>query len=148
MSEKVSVWLNGLGLGQHAAAFEKNAIVWSLIPKLDHELLKEIGINSVGHRMQILEAASELDSEQPPAKTGMEQPFTTGEAERRQLTVMFCDLVGSTELSQQLDPEELREINRVYQDACKEAIERYEGYVARYMGRRTRLFRLSTSPRG
>ena len=134
MSEKVSVWLNGLGLGQHADAFEKNAIVWSLIPKLNHELLKEIGINSVGHRMQILEAAAELDSEQPPATTGIEQPITTGEAERRQLTVMFCDLAGSTELSQQLDPEELREINRVYQDACKEAIERYEGYVARYMG--------------
>jgi len=134
MSEEVSVWLNELGLGQHADAFEKNAIVWNLIPKLNHELLKEIGINSVGHRMQILEAAAELDSEQPPAKTGVEQPITTGEAERRQLTVMFCDLAGSTELSQQLDPEELREINRFYQDACKEAIERYEGYVARYMG--------------
>jgi len=60
MSEKVSAWLNGLGLDQHAAAFEKNAIVWGLIPKLDHELLKEIGINTVGHRMQILEAAAEL----------------------------------------------------------------------------------------
>ena len=134
MSEEVSVWLNGLGLGQHADAFEKNAIVWSLIPKLNHELLKEIGINSVGHRMQILEAAAELDSEQPPATTEVEPPITTGEAERRQLTVMFCDLAGSTELSQQLDPEEMREINRAYQDACKAAIDRYEGYIARYMG--------------
>ena len=55
-------------------------------------------------------------------------------AERRQLTVMFCDLMGSTELSQRLDPEDLRDVNRAYQDACKTAIERYEGYVARYMG--------------
>jgi tetratricopeptide (TPR) repeat protein len=84
--------------------------------------------------MQILEAAAELDIEQPPAKTRVEHPFTSGEAERRQLTVMFCDLVGSTELSQKLDPEDLRQVNRAYQDACKTAIERYEGYVARYMG--------------
>ena len=82
MSEEVSVWLKEIGLGQHADAFEKNAIVWSLIPKLNHELLKEIGINSVGHRMQILDAAAELDPEQPPAKTAVEQPFNTGEAER------------------------------------------------------------------
>ena len=134
MSEKVSVWLNNLGLGQHAAAFEKNAIAWSLLPKLDHELLKEIGIESVGHRMQILDAAAELDSEHPSAIAGTEQPVTVGEAERRQLTVMFCDLVESTALSQKLDPEDLRQVNLAYQGACKLAIDRYEGFVARYMG--------------
>jgi class 3 adenylate cyclase len=76
--------------------------------------------------MQILEAAAELDSEQPPAKTGVEQPFSTGEAERRQLTVMFCDLVGSTEISQRLDPEDLRQLLASYQGTCNAAIARYE----------------------
>lgn len=90
---------------------------------------------SIGHRIQILEAATGPDFERTSSpKSELSQPVASGEAERRQLTVMFCDLAGSTELSQQLDPEELREINRAYQDACKAAIERYEGYVARYMG--------------
>ena len=134
MSEDVKNWLLGLGLGQYADAFEENAIVWSLLPKLDHELLKDIGIVAVGHRMQILEAAAGVDLGRTHPKLETDQPTTTGEAERRQLTVMFCDLAGSTELSQKLDPEELREVNRAYQDACKAAIDRYEGYVARYMG--------------
>ena len=68
------------------------------------------------------------------ASEGKESIASHSEAERRQLTVMFCDLVGSTELSQKLDPEDLRNVNRAYQDACKAAIERYDGYVARYMG--------------
>ena len=63
-----------------------------------------------------------------------EETSAADEAERRQLSVMFCDLVGSTELSQQLDLEDLREINHAYQDACAKAIERYGGFVARYMG--------------
>ena len=86
-------------------------------------------IESLGH-----ESATAPVRQAEPDTTEPSQSVTTGEAERRQLTVMFCDLVGSTELSQKLDPEDLREVNRSYQDACKGAIERYEGYVARYMG--------------
>ena len=92
----------------------------------------------MGPRKRLLAAVGagtplvDADTSTSPAST--DPTPSTGEAERRQLTVMFCDLVGSTELSQQLDPEDLREVNRAYQVACKAAIERYDGYVARYMG--------------
>ncbi len=134
MPEDVTKWLQELGLGQYADIFEQNAIAWSLLPKLNHELLKDIGIRAVGHRMEILEAAAAFDSDRSDPEPGIEQVIAGGEAERRQLTVMFCDLAGSTELSQELDPEQLRVVNRAYQDACKAAIDRYEGYIARYMG--------------
>jgi class 3 adenylate cyclase/tetratricopeptide (TPR) repeat protein len=135
----VRIWLTSLGLGEYADAFERNAIDWKVLNELDHELLKELGVSTIGHRLRILKAAKELDiNGSPPASVARAEPvdgLAAGvEAERRQLTVMFCDLVGSTELSTQLDPEELREINRGYQDAAKAAIEKYEGYVARYMG--------------
>ena len=99
--------------------------------------LRELGL-PMGPRKRFLNAVSILSV--TPSAAGAERPaerahtVLTGEAERRQLTVMFCDLVGSTKLSRQLDPEELRDINRSYQDAAKAAIERYDGYVARYMG--------------
>ena len=120
----VRQWLESLGVGQYADAFEDNDIGWSTLPSLDHDLLKEIGVKSVGHRVAILDAIASLDDESAPeeaAPDAMEsgRPSSGGEAERRQLTVMFCDLVGSTELSQKLDPEDLRETNRAYQDACK-----------------------------
>ena len=142
MSEEVAKWLEGLTLGQYADAFEENDIGWSTLTELNHDLLKEAGIKSIGHRVTILKAIESLgsDSDSAPAQRAesdtieLTKSAATGEAERRQLTVMFCDLAGSTELSQRLDPEDLREVNRAYQDACKAAIERYEGYVARYMG--------------
>ena len=102
-----------------------------VLPDLSDSDLKEIGL-PLGDRKRLLMAALRLEE---PARRKSE--LTTSpktEAERRQLTVMFCDLVGSTALSHQLDPEDLRDVNRAYQDACKAAIERYEGFVARYMG--------------
>ena len=139
MSDSVTQWLNRLGLGRYADAFQENAIELEHLAELDHEILKEIGVHPVGHRMTILKAAGD-----PGSRAGTETahgsdscsraPIPSPEAERRQLTVMFCDLVGSTDLSQRLDPEDMREVNRAYQDACTAAIERYEGYVARYMG--------------
>ena len=105
MSQDVTKWLEQLGLGQYADTFEENAIGWSLLPKLDHELLKEMGIAVIGHRLQILEAAAELDSAQTLPQPESGQAIASGDAERRQLTVMFCDLVGSTELSKALDLE-------------------------------------------
>jgi len=131
MPDHVSDWLEQLGLAQYASNFTDNDIDTQLLVELTNTDLKELGISSLGHRKRILGAIETLVQPGPEATT----TFTPkDEAERRQLTVMFCDLMGSTELSQQLDPEDLREINRAYQDACKTAIERYEGYVARYMG--------------
>jgi predicted ATPase/class 3 adenylate cyclase len=131
MPGDVSDWLEQLGLGQYASFFTENDIDSQLLAQLTNADLKELGISSLGHRKTILSAIKTLSqNESEPASTIIPK----GEAERRQLTVMFCDLVGSTEMSQQLDPEDLREVNRAYQDACKAAIERYEGYVARYMG--------------
>jgi class 3 adenylate cyclase/tetratricopeptide (TPR) repeat protein len=134
-------WLQSLNLGQYADAFEENAIAWGHLADLDHSVLKEIGVVVVGHRLTILKAVSVLNSEVgTPSDEAVEsvssagRPAPSGEAERRQLTVMFCDLVGSTELSQTHDPEDLREVNRAYQIAAKAAVEKYDGYVARYMG--------------
>ncbi len=129
--DHVSEWLKLLGLGQYASNFIDNDIDVQLLPQLTDIDLKELGISSLGHRKKIIGAIETL------VQTGSAATATItlkDKAERRQLTVMFCDLIGSTELSQRLDPEDLREINRAYQDACKAAIERYEGYVARYMG--------------
>ena len=127
----VSEWLEKLGLGQYASNFANNDVDTQLLSQITNSDLKELGISSLGHRKKILSAAKALSgAELKPEST----TAPNNEAERRQLTVMFCDLVGSTELSQQLDPEDLREVNRAYQDACKRAIEHYEGYVARYMG--------------
>ena len=131
MPENVSGWLEKLGLGQYASNFSDNDIDTKLVSQLTNVDLKEIGIKSLGHRKTILDAINALGHQE--SESAITVSFK-GEAERRQLTVMFCDLVGSTELSQRLDPEDLREINRDYQDACKTAIERFDGYIARYMG--------------
>ena len=139
MPDNVTDWLEQLGLAQYAEAFEENAIELAHLPNLDHEVLLSIGVRAAGHRMTILGAAATLGLDPGEGPTSEKKPPASvteisGEAERRQLTVMFCDLVGSTELSQRLDLEDLREVNRTYQDACTAAIERYDGYVARYMG--------------
>ena len=132
-------WLESLGLGQYGDVFDKNAIEPAQLPDLDHEVLQAIGVKAAGHRVKILKAAAQLASsahverQQEDSASRSTSQDGSGEAERRQLTVMFADLVGSTELSQRLDPEVLREINRLYQDAAKSAIEQFEGYVARYM---------------
>ena len=137
MSEDVTKWLDGHGLGRYAGAFEENEIGIADIPLLTQDDLREMGL-PIGPRRRFLTLAradKALVGTETPTPASLTDPTpTSGEAERRQLTVMFCDLVGSTELSQSLDPEDLREINRAYQDACKSAIERYDGYVARYMG--------------
>ena len=136
----VGQWLDSLGLGQYAEAFEENAIVWVTLPELDHDLLKEVGVKPVGHRVAILKAIQSLDSDGgiPPGQheqlSRSRHPTPTGEAERRQLTVMFCDLVGSTTLSAKLDPEDMREVITSFQDASREAIQQYAGFIARYMG--------------
>ena len=135
MSDDIKSWLKRFDLGTYADAFAENAIDFRALPRLTEDDLKDLGL-PLGARRN-LQAAIEQLSDEDTNLNAAAQPTEltlTGEAERRQLTVMFCDLVGSTELSQQLDPEDLRDVNRAYQDACKGAIERFEGYVARYMG--------------
>ena len=99
----VAEWLRGLGLGQYAPAFRDNDIDGEVLRRLTGEDLRELGVRSIGHRRRLLDAIASLGA----AET-LPAPIVTPGAERRQLTVMFCDLVGSTALSARLDPEDLR----------------------------------------
>ncbi len=137
----VMQWLEQLGLSQYVSAFVENDIDERILADLTDADLKELGITSLGHRKILLKAIASLQddgsSSRAPSGEGEAETGSSSaaaDAEHRQLTVMFCDLVGSTELSQRLDPEDLRDVNRAYQDACKAAIEHFDGYVARYMG--------------
>jgi class 3 adenylate cyclase len=124
----IAHWLNALGLGQYAQRFADNDIDASILRDLTDEDLEKIGV-SLGHRKRILRAIAELDE----VGIAPESPRWDG-AERRQLTVMFADLVGSTALSTRLDPEDLRKIIGAYQRRCAEVIAKSGGFVARYMG--------------
>jgi class 3 adenylate cyclase len=104
----VAEWLRRLGLEQYEPAFRTNEIDERVLPSLTAEDLKDLGVNLVGHRRRLLDAISALGAA-VPAVAATAPPVRT-DAERRQLTVMFCDLVGSTELSSRLDPEDLREV--------------------------------------
>jgi class 3 adenylate cyclase/predicted ATPase len=134
----VGDWLRSLGLDQYEAAFRDNAIDGKVLPKLTAEDLKELGVASVGHRRTLLSAIAELSatlaSPVPvPSAAPAESPAPDA-AERRQLTVMFCDLVGSTAMSARLDPEDMREIIGAYHKCCTTLIMQNGGFVAKYMG--------------
>jgi class 3 adenylate cyclase len=126
----VSAWLHGLGLQQYEQAFCDNEIDASVLPSLTAEDLKDLGVTLVGHRRRLLNAIGALDVEKP-ASADERAPAA---AERRQLTVMFCDLVGSTELSTRLDPEDLREVIGAYHGAVGEIVSGFDGFVSRYIG--------------
>ncbi|MEX3011521.1 adenylate/guanylate cyclase domain-containing protein [Hoeflea sp. TYP-13] len=136
MSELVN-WLEALGLGKYAANFADNEVEYADLAELSDEDLKDIGL-PLGPRRRILKALrSEADHEPATVavEDGADQPVEHhATAERRQLTVMFCDLAGSTALSTRLDPEDYREAIRAYQDVCAGIIARYDGYVAKFMG--------------
>jgi len=133
----ISEWLRGLGLEQYASAFRDNDIDGEVLRRLAAEDLRDLGVTSVGHRRRLLDAIAALKDTQPAAETSL-APVTAANvsraAERRQLTVMFCDLVGSTALSVRFDPEELREEIRAYQNAVSGVVARYDGFVAKFMG--------------
>ena len=130
----VGVWLPGLGLQQYEALFRENDIDPEVLSDLTDGDLEKIGV-SLGHRKRLLKAIAVLadPAAAPPATATPIRPVADA-AERRQLTVMFSDLVGSTTLSARLDPEDMREVIRAYQDACSGAIARYDGFVAKFMG--------------
>ena len=138
----VVVWLRSLGLGKYEAAFRENDIDETVLPGLTHETLKELGVASIGHRVKLLDAIAALRSE-GSGQTPSADPATTSSApsvnpedraERRQVTVMFSDLVGSTALSARMDPEDLREVISGYQKCVAETVQRFGGFVAKYMG--------------
>jgi class 3 adenylate cyclase len=132
----VAAWLEGLGLERYAPAFRDNEIDWDALPKLAAEDLKDLGVVLGGHRRKLLRAIAALGAAVPAAAAMAAAPdaLARAEAERRQLTVMFCDLVGSTPLSARLDPEDLRGIIGTYHRCVAETVEGFGGFVARYMG--------------
>jgi len=133
--QQIAEWLKRLGMSEYAQRFAENDIDIAVLPDLTDQHLRDLGV-SLGHRLKMLRAIRELDGDtsitaQPPAVI---EPKTQDVAERRQLTVMFCDLVGSTALSARLDPEDLRGIIGAYHRCCAEVITKSGGFVAKYMG--------------
>jgi class 3 adenylate cyclase/predicted ATPase len=132
-------WLRNLGLGQYEAAFRENAIDDTVLPNLTAEDLKDLGVAIVGHRRKLLDAIAALradaSAKAPPPDTLSPTNITVKDtAERRQVTVMFADLVGSTALSTGMDPEDLREVISAYQKCVAETVGHFGGFVARYLG--------------
>src|SRR5215472_8789023 len=138
----VVVWLRSLGLERYEAAFRENDIDETVLPSLTHENLKELGVASLGHRVKLLDAIAALRSDASgkapfvDAANASSAPSARPEdrAERRQVTVMFSDLVGSTAMSARMDPEDLREVISAYQKCVAEIVQRFGGFVAKYMG--------------
>jgi class 3 adenylate cyclase len=141
----VAAWLRGLALEQYAPAFHDNDVDGEVLSELTADDLISIGVTSVGHRRKLLAAIAALKSETAStlaADTSDELDPTlvsvpaarSTDAERRQLTVMFCDLVGSTDISARLDPEDLSDVIGAFQKGCVSAVTGFGGSVAKYMG--------------
>jgi len=138
----ITGWLRSLKLERYEQAFHENDVDAEVLPELTAEDLISIGVTSVGHRRKLLAAIAALGSKPAAdgARTTIAGPANTpagsvsSSAERRQLSVMFCDLVGSTELSSRLDPEDLREVIAAYHRAVADVVRTFDGFVAKYMG--------------
>ena len=131
----IAAWLSELGLQRYAGAFRDHDIDARILHSLSADDLRELGVSSLGHRKKLLNAIAQLRDAEPTVETdSFTTPRTRPAAERRQLTVMFCDLVGSTELSARLDPEDMGALIRTYQESCAEGVKQWEGHVAKYMG--------------
>ena len=131
--QQVAAWLEKLGMSEYAGRFAENRIDLSVLRDLTDQDLKELGV-VLGDRKKLLRAIGELDAVASEASGTAVPPAPRDAAERRQLTLMFCDLVGSTALSTQLDPEDLRQIIGAYHRCCAAIVERNGGFVAKYMG--------------
>ena len=131
----IAAWLHELGLQQYEPAFRQNAIDEGVLADLTADDLENLGVNLVGHRRKLLAAIAALRRESgPEPRAGTAEVAETSTAERRQLTIMFCDLVGSTPLSTRYDPEDLREIVGAYHGCVADAVAPFAGFVAKYMG--------------
>src|SRR6185437_15137930 len=124
----VGTWLASLGLDQYTALFREHEIEADVLAELTDQHLSDLGV-PIGHRLRLLRAIGELAREAAPAARR-----TPGALERRQLTVLFCDLVGSTELTAQLDPEDMADLIRAFQGAVAAAVARFDGHIAKWMG--------------
>src|SRR5262249_4003748 len=134
-SVDIATWLRGLGLQQYAPVFRDNNIDGAVLPSLTAEDLRDLGIASVGHRRRLLAAIASLNEDgSRPAIAPLPDGPSAAEAERRQLTIVFCDLVGSTALSSRLDPEDLREVIGAYHRCIGAIVQAFDGFIARYMG--------------
>jgi class 3 adenylate cyclase/tetratricopeptide (TPR) repeat protein len=134
--QRIADWLEKLGMSEYAQRFAENGIDFGVLSDLTDQDLKDIGV-LLGHRRKMLRAIAELDrtAVTPPLAAGAAaEPKTQDSAERRQVTVMFSDLVGSTALSARMDPEDLREVISAYQKCVAETVRRFGGFVAKYMG--------------
>jgi class 3 adenylate cyclase len=123
----VEAWLDGLDLGQYQAVFRDGRINADMLPQLSEQRLQDIGI-PLGHRLRMLRAIRELAAAPSAGARGQDAP------ERRQLTIMSCDLVGSTALTAQLDPEDMADLIRAFRAAVAAAIVRFDGRVAKWSG--------------
>src|SRR5262244_620504 len=142
----IVVWLRSLGLGKYEAVFRENDIDETVLPSLTHENLKALGVASFGHRVKLLDAIAALRNETSaqtpsvtaaparPSATPSAPPVAESAGERRYLTVMFCDLVGSTSISAGLDAEEWRDLVGAYLDAASAAVTEMGGHVAKKLG--------------
>jgi class 3 adenylate cyclase/tetratricopeptide (TPR) repeat protein len=134
MTRTLSEWLKENDLAEFEAVLVENQVDLKTLEILTESDLKELGL-AFGPRKRILNTIAELKRPAVYSRPTVETPTTsTSFAERRQLTVMFCDLVGSTALSKGLDPEELREVIQTYRKACEDVVKRYDGHVAQYLG--------------
>jgi class 3 adenylate cyclase len=138
----IVAWLRSLGLEEYEAAFRNNKIDERVLPNLTAEDLKELGVTALGHRRILLDAIAALRADargkapsvDPATPSSTPSAPPEDRAERRQVTVMFSDLVGSTALSARMDPEDLREVISAYQKCVAETVLRFGGFVAQYMG--------------
>jgi len=131
--QQIADWLEKLGMSEYAERFAENRIDLSVLPDLTDQHLEKLGV-ALGDRLKILRAIRELSVTTVAQPAASAAPVVQVGAERRQLTVMFCDLVGSTALSVRLDPEDLRSIIATYHRCCTELVERNGGFVAKYIG--------------
>jgi class 3 adenylate cyclase len=148
--QQIADWLEKLGMSEYAQRFAENRIDFSVLPDLTDQDLEKLGV-LLGDRRKMLRAIASLEAVDATTVAVAAAPPATPRpphtAERRQVTVMFSDLVGSTALSARMDPEDLREVISAYQKCVAETVGRFGGFVAKYMGERgPYLFRLSPSP--
>ena len=129
----IAEWLASLGLEEYAQVFAENAVDLSVVRDLTEQDLKDLGV-LLGHRRKLLRAIAQLNGDDTRGAVEAAHPAAQGVAGRRQLTVMFCDLVGSSALATRLDPEDLRAEMGAYHNAIAKVIAQNEGFIARYMG--------------
>src|SRR6478752_10843040 len=136
--QQIAEWLKKLGMPEYIQRFTDNDIDFTILSDLTDQDLEKIGIASLGHRRKLLRAIANLETiEKGTPAVGVASPaapLPLDTAERRQVTVMFSDLVGSTALSTHMDPEDLRELISGYRKCVAETVQRFGGFVAKYMG--------------